>query len=202
MNQEALAAASNAELLGILVGRDLAAALSKQPLTQVMGMERPRQYTLGEQLVPYVIHPALAACKELMSRCFLSHMQDAPEMLGSPTAMRSYLCTKIGHLEYEAFWCIWLDCQNRPIATEQMFTGTISSTSVYPREVVRRSLTVNAAAVCFAHCHPSGVATPSAADEMLTRALKNALAMVDVRVIDHFIIAGAQSTSMAELGMV
>jgi DNA repair protein RadC len=96
---------------------------------------------------------------------------------------------------------LFLDAQNRVIATEELFSGTLTQTSVYPREVVKRALHHNAAAVIFAHNHPSGVAEPSRADELLTKALKEALALVDVKVLDHFVVAGNVAVSFAERGL-
>ena len=96
---------------------------------------------------------------------------------------------------------IFLDAQHRVIVSEEMFHGTLTQTSVYPREVVKRALALNAAAVIFAHNHPSGVAEPSQSDRLLTDALKQALSFVDVRVLDHFIVAGAGCLSFAEKGM-
>ena len=121
--------------------------------------------------------------------------------LASPAACRDYLRLRLAGREHEVFVCIFLDAQHRVIAVEELFRGTLTQTSVYPREVVKRALQVNAAAVIFAHNHPSGVTQPSRADELLTRNLKEALAMVDVRVLDHFIIAGANALSFAEHGL-
>jgi DNA repair protein RadC len=104
-------------------------------------------------------------------------------------------------LEHELFIALFLDSQNRLIACEELFRGTLAQTSVYPREVVKAALRHNAAAVIFAHNHPSGIAEPSRADELLTAALKQALAVVDIRTIDHFIIAGTVAVSFAERGM-
>ena len=103
--------------------------------------------------------------------------------------------------EHEVFVCVFLDSQNRVIACEELFRGTLAQTSVYPREVVKAALAHNAAAVIFAHNHPSGVAEPSRADELLTQALKQALALVDVKVLDHFVVAGAGAVSFAERGL-
>jgi DNA repair protein RadC len=97
--------------------------------------------------------------------------------------------------------CIWLDAQHRAIDFEVAFRGTLTQTSVYPREIVKRALERNAAAVIFAHNHPSGVAQPSRSDELLTRDLKEALALVEVRVLDHFVVAGTQAISFAERGL-
>jgi len=125
--------------------------------------------------------------------------QDAA--LTSPGAVRDYLRLKLGRREEEVFVCIWVDAQHRAIRIEEAFKGTLTQTSVYPREIVKAALAANAAAVIFAHNHPSGVAQPSRADELLTRNLKEALALVDVKVLDHFIVAGTQALSFAERGL-
>jgi len=121
--------------------------------------------------------------------------------LSSPSAVRDYLRLLLGEREHEVFVCIWLDAQHRLIAAEEIFRGTLTQTSVYPREVVKAALQSNAAAVIFAHNHPSGVAQPSQADELLTRNLRDALKLVDVNVLDHFVVAGAQALSFAERGL-
>jgi DNA repair protein RadC len=121
--------------------------------------------------------------------------------LTSPGACRDYLRLRLAGREHEVFMCIFLDAQQRVIEVEELFRGTLTQTSVYPREVVKRALQLNAAAVIFAHNHPSGVLQPSCADELLTRNLKNALALVEVQVLDHFIVAGAGALSFAERGL-
>ena len=121
--------------------------------------------------------------------------------LTSPSAVRDYLRLAIGSREHEVFVVVHLDAQHRVIGVEEAFRGTLTQTSVYPREVVKSALAHNAAAVIFAHNHPSGVAQPSHADEMLTRSLKEALALVEVKVLDHFVVAGAQAISFAERGL-
>ena len=121
--------------------------------------------------------------------------------LSSPAAVREYLRLKLQALPHEVFVVLFLDAQNRVIEIEELFRGTLTQTSVYPREVVKRALARNAGAVIFAHNHPSGVAEPSHADETLTQALKQALALIDVRVLDHFIVAGAGVVSFAERGL-
>lgn len=123
------------------------------------------------------------------------------DALTSPNAVRDYLRLRLFALPHEEFHCVWLDAQHRVIAFEGMFRGTLAQSSVYPREVVKAALAVNATAVIFAHNHPSGVAQPSMADELLTRQLREALALVDVKVLDHFIIAGNQALSFAERGL-
>ena len=122
--------------------------------------------------------------------------------LNSPTAVRDYLRLKLQALPHEVFVALFLDAQNRVIEIEELFRGTLTQTSVYPREVVKRALHHNAGAVIFAHNHPSGVAEPSHSDETLTQALKQALALVDVRVLDHFIVAGSGVLSFAERGLI
>jgi DNA repair protein RadC len=136
------------------------------------------------------------------ARDILMRRMSAPGMpLNAPRDVRDYLhLTLSGHGE-EQFWCVMLDAQHRTISAECLFTGTLSQTSVYPREVVKAALSRNAACVIFAHNHPSGVAEPSHADELLTRTLKNALALVDVQVLDHFIVAGDRTLSFAERGL-
>jgi DNA repair protein RadC len=121
--------------------------------------------------------------------------------LTSPSAVRDYLRILLAGKEYEVFWTIYLDAQHRVIESQEMFRGTLTQTSVYPREIVKAALKCNAAAVILAHNHPSGVAEPSGADEALTRALKEALSLVDCKVLDHFIVAGHGVLSFAERGL-
>jgi DNA repair protein RadC len=115
--------------------------------------------------------------------------------------VRDYLRLTLGRKEEEIFVCIWLDAQHKVINTEEAFRGTLTQTSVYPREIVKKAIRWSAAAVIFAHNHPSGVAQPSQSDELLTRNLKEALALVEVKVLDHFIVAGNQAISFAERGL-
>lgn len=123
------------------------------------------------------------------------------DVLNSPTAVRDYLKLLLSGREHEVFCVLHLDSQNRVLDTEELFRGTLTQTSVYPREVVKSALRHNSGALILAHNHPSGVAEPSHADETLTTALKQALALVDVRVLDHFIIANNQALSFAERGL-
>ena len=122
--------------------------------------------------------------------------------LSSPGAVRDYLRLTLGRREHEVFVALFLDAQNRLLVTEELFRGTLTQTSVYPREVVKHALKHNAAALILAHNHPSGVAEPSRADELLTASLKQALSLVDVRVLDHLIVAGSATVSFAERGLV
>lgn len=120
--------------------------------------------------------------------------------LTSPAATRDFLRAQLRNYPYEVFACLFMDNRNRVIEYEEMFRGTIDGASVHPREVVRRALFHNAAALILAHNHPSGVAEPSTADKQITRRLREALSLVDVRLLDHFIIGDGEFTSLAELG--
>lgn len=122
--------------------------------------------------------------------------------LSSPTAVKNWLRLKLQNLEHETFYCVWLDAQNRVISFEEMFRGTLTQASVYPREIVKAALRNNAASVLLAHNHPSGFAEPSDSDERLTDELKRALALIGVRVLDHLIIGRGEITSFAERGMI
>ena len=136
-----------------------------------------------------------------MSRRALNEQMQIKDVLNSPKQVRDYLCLKLGNLTREVFLVLFLDAQNRVVTTEEMFSGTLTQASVYPREVVKRALHHNAASVIFAHNHPSGIAQQSQADELITKQLKEALALVDVRVLDHFIVAGNTTLSFVERGL-
>ena len=141
-----------------------------------------------------------AAAIELARRAMGEELKQR-KGLTSPGAVRDYLRVALGYRQQEVFVCIWLDAQHRVLGIEDVSKGTLTQTSVYPREIVKKALARNAAAVIFAHNHPSGVAQPSQSDELLTRNLKEALALVEVKVLDHFIIAGNQAISFAERGL-
>jgi len=143
----------------------------------------------------------LQAVLEMSRRALQEEMQQG-DALNSPRAVRDYLRLLLGGRQQEVFLALFLDTQHRVIASEELFHGTLSQTSVYPREVVKRALAHNAAAVILAHNHPSGVAEPSQADQQLTDALKQALGLVDVRVLDHFVVATGQTLSFAEKGFI
>jgi len=141
-----------------------------------------------------------AAAVELARRSLQEKLRQSAA-LTSPGAVRDYLRLKLASRKEEAFVCIWLDAQHKVINIEEAFTGTLTQTSVYPREIAKSALRHNAAAVIFAHNHPSGVAEPSRSDELLTRDLREALALIEVKVLDHFIIAGHHAMSFAERGL-
>ena len=142
----------------------------------------------------------LQAVFEMTRRALREHLQESTS-LTSPQAVKDYLTLSLGGLEHEVFVVLFMDARNRLLAAEEMFRGTLTQTSVYPREVAKRALTHNAAAAILAHNHPSGNPEPSQADRLLTRTLKDALALVDVQVLDHIIIAGRQTRSLAEHGL-
>ena len=143
----------------------------------------------------------LAAALELARRSLAERMTER-SVLSSPAAVSDYLRLRLGGRPHEVFAAIFLDAQHRVIAIEELFRGTLTQTSVYPREVAKCALDHNAAAVILAHNHPSGLAEPSRADELLTRTLKAALAMIDVQLLDHFIVTASASMSFAERGLV
>ncbi|MDI1274133.1 DNA repair protein RadC [Polaromonas sp.] len=142
----------------------------------------------------------LVAVLELARRALAQELQDKP-LFSTPQAVRDYLQLQLGSRPHEIFAVLFLDSQHRLIALEELFRGTLTQTSVYPREVVVRALALHAGSVVLAHNHPSGEARPSRADEALTQTLKAALALVDVRVLDHFVVTRTQAVSMAERGL-
>jgi len=144
----------------------------------------------------------LQASFELARRALAEDMGER-DNFSSPALVRDWLRLQLAAQQHEVFMALWLDAQNRLLLAETLFTGTLTQTSVYPREVVKRALDTNAAAVILAHNHPSGLAEPSNADQLLTTNLQQALALVDVRLLDHFIVAGsAQPLSFAERGLI
>ena len=188
---------SDADLLGVLVGPRTAAHLLKDAsgsLAQLLDEPVPAVYAQPRAA------SKLQAARELVRRSLAEQMQQR-DVLASPQAVRDYLRVALARLEHEVFMALFLDAQNRVIAAEELFRGTLTQTSVYPREVVKRALVHNAAAVILAHNHPSGVAEPSRADEFLTQTLRQSLSLVDARVLDHFIVAGNGVVSFAERGL-
>ena len=190
-------AMSDADLLGVIVGTRTAVRMLKDAggsLSKLLNEPMP-----GYDTQPKV-RTKLQVAKELVRRSLVEAMRQR-DVLSSPASVRDYLRMTLASRDYEVFMVLFLDAQHRVIEPEEMFRGTLTQTSVYPREVVKRSLVNNAAAVIFAHNHPSGVAQPSHADELLTRSLKEALALVDVKVLDHFVVAGNAVMSFSERGL-
>jgi len=143
----------------------------------------------------------IVAVLELARRALREELKEKA-IFNSAQAVREYLQLQLGCRPHEVFAVLFLDSQNRLIALEELFRGTLTQTSVYPREIVIRALALNAASVVLAHNHPSGAAQPSRADELLTQTLKAALGLVDVRVLDHFVVTASRAVSMAEMGLV
>lgn len=148
--------------------------------------------------------PVAASGEEIIAaaREYLSRRVRRGIALSSPKATRDFLTLKLGTRDFESFCVIFLDNRNRVIEFVELFRGTIDGASVHPREVVKEALQRNAASVILAHPHPSGVAEPSQADELITRRLVEALQLVDIRVLDHFIVAGGETISFAERGLI
>lgn len=189
---------SDADLLGVMVGARAAAQMLE-------GAGGSLWSVLNQTVAMYQVLPRaqvrLHAAKELIRRSLQEVMRQR-DVLTSPGAVRDYLRMTLAGREHEVFVAIFLDAQNRVLVVEEVFRGTLTQTSVYPREIVKLSLANNAAGVVFAHNHPSGIAEPSHADEALTRALRQALSLVDVKVLDHFVVAANGVTSFAERGLI
>lgn len=188
LSPPSIRAMSTPALLALLLGEEAATRLAGRSLIEVFALHAGRTL-LNEVHAGYGPERTLEACKELMARALAETMR-LGDCLTDPATIRDYLRLTAAGLPHEVFMVLLLDAQNRLIDCVELFRGTLTQTSVYPREVVKLALERNAAAVVLAHNHPSGVAEPSAADETLTRSLKSALALVDVRVLDHFIVAG------------
>ena len=204
---EGAAALSDPELLALFLrvgvkGRS-AVELGRDLLLQFGSIQGLFAASLSQFSAVHGMGPAkfaeLQAVMELAQRAIAEQLK-AGQLLGSPDAVRQYLRMTLGRQTHESFVVLFLDVKNRLLACEEMFRGTLTHTSVYPREVVKAALAHNAASVLLAHNHPSGAPEPSEADLLLTKALMQALALVDVRVLDHFIVAGASVHSFAEHG--
>ena len=182
---------SNKELLALLIGERNAERLYHGSLAPLFLKADERNRSHGK----------LAAARELVRRFLAEELQRGP-VFSEPGAVTEYLKTLFAGREHESFVVLFLDNRHRLIAAEELFRGTLNGTAVYPREVVKRALQVNAAAVIFAHNHPSGVAEPSRQDELLTEKLKESLTIVDIRVLDHLVVAGTETVSFAERGLI
>lgn len=189
---------SDADLLGVMVGSRAAARMLRlaQGSLSVALHQPESQYDAQSK-----VSLKLQVAKELFRRSLLEPLRRR-DALSSPAMVRDFLRITLAERDYEVFMVLFLDAQNHVIECEEMFRGTLTQTSVYPREVVKRALLHNAGAVILAHNHPSGLAQPSRADEILTETLKRALALVDVRVLDHFVVGGGSVLSFAERGLV
>jgi DNA repair protein RadC len=201
-------ALSDAELLAVLMGSGSAGAstleLARLALSELGGLAgvlyAPRRQFEAVAGLGARHHARAQAVLEVAKRMLRQDLARGPVM-NAPARVRDFLRLSFGRIGHEVFTVLFLDAQQRLIACEELFRGTLTQTSVYPREVVRRALTLNCASVILSHNHPSGVAEPSRADQILTRELQNALKLVDVQVLDHIIVAAADSVSFAELGL-
>jgi DNA repair protein RadC len=192
---------SDAELLGrVIGGKDLAERLLRRFGGLRCLLQTDAALLATETGVGAVRAELLRALPELARRYFEESLP-VGEAIRSPADTQAFLHAKIRHLGHEMFCCLYLDNRHRILRFDQLFRGTIDGTSVYPREVVKEALAINAAAVILAHNHPSGVAEPSQADERITRRLKSALELVDIRLLDHLIIGNAETTSLASRGL-
>ena len=199
---------NDAELLALVIaggtGSAVAGELAKRLLERFGGLRPLLQAEPGVLMAERGIGAAraaiLRALPELARRYFEASLPPG-EAIRSPADTETFLQARMRHLGHEIFCCLYLDNRHRVLRFDEMFRGTIDGTSVYPREVVKEALAINAAAVILAHNHPSGVAEPSAADERITRRLKSALELVDIRLLDHLIVGDGSATSMAGRGL-
>jgi len=200
MDEDALREKSDTELLTAVLGAGTAALLLKR-----FGGLRSLLHADAADITACrgVGSGRLAALRALpeLARRYYSESLPCGETIRSPADTESFLKARMRHLGHELFCCLFLDNRHRVLRFDELFRGTIDGTSVYPREVVKEALSVNAAAVILAHNHPSGVAEPSQADERITKRLKSALELVDIRLLDHLIIGDGRATSLASRGL-
>jgi DNA repair protein RadC len=202
-------ALSDAELLAVLLGSGIRGSSAVEMARTLIGEFGSLRELLNAGHARFGarrgIGPAryavLKAALELARRHFREALRVGPA-LGAPDTTRSFLLAQLRDRPYEVFCCLYLDSRHRLLAFEELFRGTIDRAGVHPREVLRATLTHNAAAVIFAHNHPSGVLEPSQADELITRRLRDALGLIDVAVLDHFIIGDGSCFSFAEAGLI
>lgn len=207
--EKGAAALSDAELLAILLrtgtrgfsALDVARRVLKNfdSLRKLIAADRQR--FCAERGLGLVRFAELQAAVEIAKRQLSETLRAGPS-LASPRATRDFLCSQLRDLEHEVFCCLYLDKRHRLIQFQELFRGTIDGASVHPREVVKQALARNAAAVILVHNHPSGIAEPSHADELITRRLREALQLVDIRVLDHLIVADNGCLSFAERGLI
>lgn len=200
-------ALTDAELLAIFLRTGVAGKSAVDLARQLLREFGSLRALLEADLAAFSAHLGLGPAKYSqlqavleMGRRHLAEGLKRDSALESPQQVRDYLKARLRHEPHEVFGCLFLDTRHRVLAFEALFHGTIDGASVYPRQVVKRALAHNAAAVILTHNHPSGIAEPSQADRLLTTRLKDALALVDVRVLDHFIVGDGEPLSMAEYG--
>ncbi len=201
MNSDTDRKSGDAELLSPLLGREVACAL----LHDFGGLRSVLHASNSDLLACAGIGQGrLAKLRALpaLARRYFEDSLPSGEAIQSPIDTESFLKARMQHLGHELFCCLYLDNRHRVLRFDELFRGTIDGTSVYPREVVKEALGVNAAAVILAHNHPSGVAEPSQADERITKRLKSALELVDIRLLDHLIVGSGKTTSLASRGLI
>jgi DNA repair protein RadC len=199
---------SDAELLAVMLGRGVrgvsAVDLARSLLTRFGGIRGVMNASLDELQSLHGVGPgkatALLAAKECCCR-YLQEKLTPGQAIRSPSDSREFLIARLRDRPHEVFCCLFLDNRHRVLAFDELFQGTIDNTTVYPREVVRQALRRNAAAVILAHNHPSGVAEPSEADQLITRRIRGALELIDVRLLDHFVVGDGTCTSLASRGL-
>lgn len=202
------AALADAELLALLLRTGLAGKgvlqLAEELLQRQGGLAGLLQAQAQDFRQVKGLGPAkcaeLTAVMEIARRAVAQQLQRGP-VFDSPAKVKEFVALRLGGLDHEVFAVLFLDSQHRLIEMRELFHGTLTQTSVYPREVLRQAMALNAGAVILSHNHPSGLAEPSRADEFLTQSLKNALQMVDVRVLDHLVVGAGQVVSFAERGL-
>lgn len=203
------AALSDTELVAIFLRTGVAGKNAVDLARELLGHFGSLNALFGAPLADIEAVPGLGPAKfaqlkaveELSRRALLEQLKDR-DILTTPDAVKAYLRLRLQRHEREVFLVIYVDAQNRVIADEELFSGTLTQTSVYPRVVVKQALDRRAAAVIFAHNHPSGLAEPSRADELLTRALRDALGLVDIQVLDHLVVGQGEAVSFAERGLI
>ena len=205
--QQGAQALSDAELLAIFLRTGIpgksAVHLAQDLLNSFDGLrpllEADQQGFCQHQGLGPAKYSQLQAVLE-MSRRHLKTVLKRPDAFNDPEAVSQYLTSKLRHLPHEVFMCLFLDCKHQLISADELFRGTLDGASIYPREVVKTGLKHNASAVIFAHNHPSGIAEPSQSDIHITQRLNRALELVDIRVLDHFVVGEGQVVSLAERG--
>lgn len=207
--EQGAASLSDAELLAIFLRTGVTGCSAVDLARRLLGEFGSLRALLEADQASFSSHLGLGRAKYAqlqavleMARRHLAEQLRRDSALESPQAVRDFLKARLRHEPHEVFACLFLDSRHRVLAFEVLFHGSIDSASVYPRQVVKRALAHNAAALILTHNHPSGVAEPSHSDRLLTQRLKDALALVDVRVLDHFVVGDGEPQSMAELGWV
>lgn len=206
--QKGAEALSDAELVAIFLRSGVRGKSAVEVARDALGRFGSLSALVAADAAAVTAAPGLGTVKYVqfqavleLSRRVLRERLTCGPALGSPQAVRDYLRLRLQGRPHEVFGVIFLSAQNQVLAFEELFRGTLTQTSVYPREVVKRALAHNAAAVILAHNHPSGIAEPSRSDEALTTALRQALGLVDVKVLDHFVIGAGSAMSFAERGL-